>query len=146
MKTLKIGIADYDQMKARTLAIARGEHTPASGEPRVWFTSIESFARLLSEHNRHLARERPRSLTEIAELAGRSKSNLSANPEDDVAIRTRGIAARRAWQTGARVPYDQVRLDVPLTGIGVVGRSASAREPGLLALVESRAHRIIGDY
>ena len=78
---MKIGIADYDQMKARTMAIARGERTPAKGEPKVWFTSIESFARLLSEHNRHLleliAHERPRSLTELAELAGRSKSNLS---------------------------------------------------------------------
>jgi len=81
MKTLKIGIAGYDQMKARTLAIARGERGRAGGEPRVWFTSIESFARLLSEHNRHLleliARERPGSITELAELAGRSKSNLS---------------------------------------------------------------------
>ena len=66
---MKIGIADYDQMKARTMAIARGERTPAKGEPKVWFTSIESFARLLSEHNRHLL--------ELAELAGRSKSNLS---------------------------------------------------------------------
>ena len=28
MKTLKIGIAGYDRMKARTMAIARGEHTP----------------------------------------------------------------------------------------------------------------------
>ena len=37
MKTLKIGIAGYNQMKARTMAIARGEHTPAEGEPKVWF-------------------------------------------------------------------------------------------------------------
>ncbi len=50
MKTLEIGIAGYDQMKSRSLAIARGEHTPAKGEPKVWFTSIESFAKLLSEH------------------------------------------------------------------------------------------------
>lgn len=81
MRTLKIGIAGYDQMKARTLAIDRGERARAEGEPRVWFTSIESFARLLSEHNRHLleliARERPGSITELAELAGRSKSNLT---------------------------------------------------------------------
>ena len=33
MKTLQIGIADYDRMKARTIAIARGEHKPAKGEP-----------------------------------------------------------------------------------------------------------------
>ena len=31
MKTSKIGIADYDQMKARTMAIAGGEHAPPAG-------------------------------------------------------------------------------------------------------------------
>ena len=54
MKTLKIGIAGYDQMKARTLAIASGEHRPATDEPTVWFTSIESFAKVLSGRNREL--------------------------------------------------------------------------------------------
>jgi predicted transcriptional regulator len=120
MKTLKIGIADYDQMKARIIAIARGEHTPASGEPKVWFTSIESFARLLSEHNRHLleliARERPRSLTELAEMAGRSKSNLSRTLKT---MSQYGLVELRRGGRGRlvpRVPYDQVRLDVSLTG------------------------------
>ncbi len=35
MTTLKIGIATYDQMKARTIAIAKGEHKPKRGEPKV---------------------------------------------------------------------------------------------------------------
>lgn len=48
MRTLKIGIADYDRMKARTMATARGERKPAKGEPTVWFTSVESFAKALS--------------------------------------------------------------------------------------------------
>ena len=69
MKTLKIGIADYGRMKARTLKIARGEYDPAKGEPTVWFTSIENFAKLLSERNRELltliARKKPDSLTEL---------------------------------------------------------------------------------
>ena len=120
MKTLRVGIADYDQMKARTMAIARGERAPAKSEPKVWFTSIESFAKLLSEHNRHLleliARERPRSLTELAALAGRSKSNLSRT------LKTMSQYGLVELQRGARgtlvasVPYDQVRLDVSLTG------------------------------
>lgn len=50
MNTLKIGIADYDEMKARTLAIARGEHKPAEGEPTVWFTSVKRFGEALSRH------------------------------------------------------------------------------------------------
>ena len=122
MKTLEIGIASYDQMKARTLAIARGEHTPAKGEPKVWFTSIESFAKLLSEHNRHLleliARERPRSLTELADLAGRSKSNLSRTLKT---MSRYGLVELRSGERGKLVPlvpYDQVRLDVSLTGTG----------------------------
>ena len=45
----------------------------------MWFTSVESFAKVLSQRNRELlemiAREKPRSLTELAELAGRNKSN-----------------------------------------------------------------------
>ena len=81
MKTLKIGITGYDWMKARTVAIARGEHKPASDNPAVWFTSIESFAKVLPQCNRDLlvmiAREKPDSLTELAELARRSELDLS---------------------------------------------------------------------
>ena len=44
MRTLKIGIAGCDPMKARTLAIARGEHTPTQNEPKVWCSSPRSTA------------------------------------------------------------------------------------------------------
>jgi len=79
--TLQIGIASYEQMKARTMAIARGEHRPGPDEPRVWFPSIESVAKVLSEGNRALltviAKQKPRSLDELAALTGRRQSNLS---------------------------------------------------------------------
>ncbi len=81
MKTLRVGIASYEQMKSRTVAIARGEYRPAPGEPKVWFRSAESFARVLSDHNRSLlgiiAESAPESLARLAELTGRKKSNLS---------------------------------------------------------------------
>ena len=48
MKTLEVGIASYEEMKASTLAIASGERRPQPGDPKVWFTSTESFAKLLS--------------------------------------------------------------------------------------------------
>ena len=119
MKTLKIGIAGYDRMKARTMAIARGEHQPAKGEPTVWFTSIESFAKVLSHRNRELlemiAREKPDSLTDLAELAGRNKSNLSRTLKT---MSRYGLVELREGRRGTvipRVPYDQVRLDVSLT-------------------------------
>ena len=44
MKRLRIGIAAYDRMKARTMAIARGEHKPA--------TQVQTTARYA-----HLARD-----------------------------------------------------------------------------------------
>lgn len=81
MTTLKMSIASYEDMKARTMAIARGERRVAPGEPKVWFTSTESFAKILSAGNRELLRiiaeKAPASLDELAELTGRAKSNLS---------------------------------------------------------------------
>jgi predicted transcriptional regulator len=56
MTTLKVGIASYQDMKARTMAVARGEHRIAPDEPKVWFTSTESFAKVLSAGNRDLLR------------------------------------------------------------------------------------------
>ena len=49
MKTLRIGIAPYAEMKARTMAIARGELKPGRDDPKLWFTSIDSLARVLSD-------------------------------------------------------------------------------------------------
>ncbi|MCY4135215.1 MAG: helix-turn-helix domain-containing protein [bacterium] len=118
MKTLRIGIADYGQMKERTLAIARGDYRPAKGEPTVWFTSIESFAKVLSERNRELlmliAQEKPDSLTELALLTGRNKSNLSRTLKT---MSRYGLVELDKGQRGRlipQVPYDQVRLDLSL--------------------------------
>lgn len=118
MKTLQVGIAGYDQIKARTMAIAHGEHKPATGEPTVWFTSIESFARVLSERNRELlaliAQENPGSLTALAALAGRSTSNLSRTLKT---MSRYSLVDLDQGPRGTLVPhvrYNQVRLDVSL--------------------------------
>ena len=118
MKTLRTGLADYRQMKERTLAIARGDYSPAKGEPTVWFTSIESFAKVLSERNRELltliAREKPDSLTELAALSGRNKSNLSRTLKT---MARHGLVELEQGQRGRlvpQVPYEQVSLDVSL--------------------------------
>ena len=118
MKTLKIGIADYDRMKARTMAIARGAHKPARGEPTVWFASIESFAKVLSQRNRELlamiGREKPSSVTELAKISGRSKSNLSRTLKT---MSRYGLVELKEGARGTlvpRTPYDRVRLDVSL--------------------------------
>jgi predicted transcriptional regulator len=81
MNTLRIGIASYERAKARTMAIARGEHKPQPDEPKVWFPSIESVAKVLSAGNRELLQviiaQRPGSIDELSKLTGRQKSNLS---------------------------------------------------------------------
>jgi predicted transcriptional regulator len=81
MTTLRVGIASYEQYKERTMAIVRGEYKRKPDEPKVWFSSIESFAKVLSERNRELLRviaeTEPQSLNELAAVTGRAKSNLS---------------------------------------------------------------------
>jgi predicted transcriptional regulator len=50
MNKLRIGIASYADMKARTMAIARGEYKPGKDEPKIGFTSIRSLAKVLSRN------------------------------------------------------------------------------------------------
>jgi predicted transcriptional regulator len=81
MKTLKVGIATIEDMKKRTMAIAQGRLKPSREDPKVWFTSPESFARVLSNRNRALlnviAATQPDSLQTLAARTGRKASNLS---------------------------------------------------------------------
>ena len=83
MTTLKVGIASYADMKARTIAIASGELKPQTDDPKVWFTSPESFAKLLSNRNRAL-------LAQIAETHRRyvcQSAVTDCNWSDDRLVR-----------------------------------------------------------
>ena len=81
MTKLIVGIASYDEMKSRSLAIAAGRHKPDRNEPKVWFTSVESFARVLSRKNVELLRviseHQPVGYQELAALSGRKVPSLS---------------------------------------------------------------------
>jgi predicted transcriptional regulator len=119
MTTLKVGIASYDEMKARTLRIARGEHRVARGEPNVWFTSTESFAKVLSAGNRDLLRviaeKAPGSLDELAQITGRAKSNLSRTLKT---MEGYGLVRLERGERGRitpKVAHDRVELELPLT-------------------------------
>jgi predicted transcriptional regulator len=129
MRTLRVGIASYEQMKARTLAIARGEYKPAAGEPKVWFTSAESFARILSDRNRALlgiiAESAPESLARLAELTGRKKSNLSRTLKT---MERYGLVQLSRGERGAvvpKVPYRKISLTLPLSQPGLQGNQAA---------------------
>ena len=129
MKTLRVGIASYEQMKARTLAIARGEYRPATGEPKVWFRSSESFARVLSDRNRALlgviAESTPESLARLAELTGRKKSNLSRTLKT---MERYGFVQLTRGARGSvipRVPYKRISLTLALSKPGREGTEAA---------------------
>ena len=80
-RILKIGIASREKQRERMRAIVRGELKPKKRDPKVWFTSIESVAQVLSTKNvlllEMIMHSKPASLSELAELSGREKSNLS---------------------------------------------------------------------
>ena len=105
MTALRVGIASYGKIKARTLAIARGELKPAPDDPKVWFTSLESFAKILSGGNRELlkiiAEKAPSSLDERAKLWPPEAEKTVAYAQDDgklrpSAPRTRGARPDRS--------------------------------------------------
>ena len=80
-KTLRVGIMPFERIKAYTVAIARGEHKRRADEPKIWFTSMRSFASVLSDENQALLRvifdRKPQSISELESLTGRKASNLS---------------------------------------------------------------------
>ena len=81
MKTIVIGVMPQEQIRARTLAIARGDYKPKSGEPKIWFASMKSVAEVLSDQNRALLKvireTNPGSMAVLAKTTGRQPGNLS---------------------------------------------------------------------
>ncbi len=118
MKTLRIGIASMADMKSRTMAVARGELKLGPDEPKLWLTSIESLARVLSDRNRLLldliVEQRPNSLAELEALSGRAKPNLSRTLKS---MQRFGLVELLRGEGGAvkpRVPYEKIKLDLPI--------------------------------
>ena len=119
MKTLKVGIASYEAMKARTMAIAKGDLRPRPGDPKVWFTSPESFAKVLSNRNRALLAQivntQPTSLHELAASSGRTPGNLSRTLKT---MERYGLVRLHKGERGKlrpEVPYRDVQLEMTLS-------------------------------
>jgi predicted transcriptional regulator len=116
----KVGIATHDELRERALQIARGERRRAPGEPKIWFTSIESLAKVLSEPNRRLLRvideQRPSSLAELEALTGRKASNLSRTLKT---MSRYGLVRLVPGKRGAVAPevlVREVQMDLSLVG------------------------------
>ncbi|NOX73066.1 MAG: transcriptional regulator [Alphaproteobacteria bacterium] len=127
MTTLKVGIASYEQMKARTMSIARGDLVLGVNEPKVWFTSLESFAKVMSERNQELlniiAKELPNSLTELEALSGRKKANLSRTLNRMAVYGLVELLRGERGRIAPRVKFDRLELELPLLQNG-------RKEPG----------------
>lgn len=123
MTTLRIGIADTDDAKARASRIMRGEERPAPGEPAIWFGSTESFARILSAANRDMLRliaeHEPESLDALVALTGRAKPNLSRTLKAMIA---HGIVhvERNGRKLAPKVTHERVVLELALTGMSAM--------------------------
>ncbi len=81
-KTACFGVAVHvNALGLYAVALVAGRRRRAADDPDVWFTSVESFAKVLSERNRALlaliAERRPDSIDALAVASGRAKSNLS---------------------------------------------------------------------
>lgn len=80
-KTIRVGIMPLERVRDYTLAIANGTYKRKATEPKIWFTSIKSFAAVLSDENRELLRiihdSKPESIAELEQMTGRKASNLS---------------------------------------------------------------------
>ena len=115
-------------------AILQGEYKSARGEPAAWFSSIESFTKVLSERNQELlaliVRKRPSSLTELAWPGGREKSNLSRTLKT---LARYGLVELETGLRGKLIPrvvYDQVQLDVSLRAMPPRSPRPAAGPPG----------------
>ena len=107
------------------MALARGEHRIAPDEPKVWFTSTENSAKVLSAGNRDLLRviaeQAPGSLDELARITGKAKSNLSRTLKTMAGYGLVRLEPGKRGRITPKVSHDGVELDLPLT----VSRKAS---------------------
>ena len=80
-KILRVGIAPREAIKRYMIDVVAGRRRRAPEDPKIWFTSIESFAKVLSVKNQKLlaliADRQPDSIDALAAASGRAKSNLS---------------------------------------------------------------------
>ncbi len=114
MTTLRVGIANYEAIKARSMRVVLGKENPSAADPTVWFVSTETFARVFSTRNREILRiiaeEAPGSLDELADAVGLTPSDLSPilAEWDGFGLVHAGYGPNRKIEP--RVLYDRVEL------------------------------------
>ncbi len=117
---ITVGIASHDELRERALEIARGERWRRPEEPKIWFTSLDSLAKVLSEPNRRLLRiidERHHSsLAELEALTGRKASNLSRTLKTMSQYGLIRLVPGRRGAVAPEVLVRELRMDLSLVG------------------------------
>ena len=118
MKQVKVGIMPLKEFQAYTKAIVTGKHKRKRGEPQIWFSSMASFAQVLSDQNRELlsliAEQKPESITELARLSSRSQSNLTRTLKK---MESYSLVKMKTGTRGSKqpfVPYSDIVLDMSI--------------------------------
>ena len=120
MKTLRVEIAGSSHVTTRARTPDGHDVANPEDEPTIRLSSIKSLAKFLSRRNRNLlaliARDRPSSITELAELTGRHKSDLSRTLNE---MSRHGLVELVRGPRGTlrpRLRWNRVRVDIPLMG------------------------------
>lgn len=117
-KVLRIGIAPREALRKYTIDIASGRRKRSPDDPDVWFTSIESLSQILSTKNKLLLeiirKSKPASLTELAALSGRKKSNLSRTLKQMAAYKLVSMLPADGGKKMPVVNYDKITFDYDL--------------------------------
>jgi predicted transcriptional regulator len=118
MKRVKIGIMPLQDFQAYARDIVTGKHKRKRGEPKIWFSSMASFAQVLSDKNRDLlsliAEQQPESISELARLSDRSQSNLTRTLKK---MESYGLVKMKTGTRGSKrpfVPYSDIVLDMSI--------------------------------
>ena len=77
-KVLRIGVSSKEAIRKRTIDIASGVLKPSEHDPKVWITTTQALAQLLSPENIGLLKiiqeTHPASVSELARTTGVSKA------------------------------------------------------------------------
>jgi predicted transcriptional regulator len=113
-RTLKVGIAHRSFVFQYMRDVVAGRRRRTADDPDIWFSSLESFAKILSEKNRALlaliADKQPSSLDELAALSGRAKSNLSRTLRTMEQYGLVRLEKGEGRKLSPRVTFDRVEL------------------------------------
>jgi len=81
MKTVRIGVANDQEIRQRVMDIASGRIRATSQEPKIWVRSMDEFRKLLSEKNINLLAairlHQPDSVSQLAKQIQEDQGNLT---------------------------------------------------------------------